>query len=266
MDEIISSYFLELASIQRMDILYSLEQNPSKVSIMAKKLNATPPEVHRNFERLKKSGLITKCNNGLYSVTSFGKMMLLQVPSMEFIIKNQKFFQNHGFHNLPIKFIHSIGLLENSKHIKGFVKVQEKWQSVYNNASKYIYNILFEVSYNSDMVSIILKKTKSGIKIKSIFSESAILPQERKVVINKSSFKKFIQEGIIQRKMNKDVKVMVVLNEKEACVVFPKIDGEIDVSQMFYSNDDNFHEWCMDYFNHSWDESNSFQEGKLKFD
>ena len=57
---------------------------------------------------------------------------------------------------------------------------------------------------------------------------------------------------------------MVVLNEKEACVVFPKIDGEIDVSEMFYSDENSFHEWCFDYFNYSWVESNAFQESKLK--
>ena len=265
MDEKISSYFLELASTQRMSILFYLDQSPSKVSIMAKQLDATPPEVHRNFERLKKSGLISKENDGMFHVTSFGKIMLLQVPSMEFIINNQKFFKNHGFHNLPTKFIHRIGQLENSKHLKGFVKVQEKWESIYKNAEKYIYNILFEVSYNSDTINIILKKTKTGTKIKSIFSESAILPQERKEIINKSIIKKFIKEGVIQRKMNKNVKVMVVLNEKEACVVFPKTDGEIDVSEMFYSDDNNFHEWCFDYFNYSWVKSNAFQENKLKF-
>lgn len=261
--ERIADYFLELASSQRMNILLNLDQNRSKVSIIAKHLDATPQEVHRNFERLERNGFISKDNDGLYSVTSFGKMVLLQVPSMAFLINNQKFFKNHGFENLPVKFIHRIGSLENSKHVKGFVKVQEKWESIYKNATKYIYNILFEVSYNSDTISIILKKTRSGIKIKSVFSKSAILPQERKVIIKKYSFKKFIQDGNIQRKICKDVKVIVVLNEKEACVAFPETNGKIDVSEIFYSDEKDFHEWCLDYFNYCWENSTSFHEKKL---
>ena len=64
--------------------------------------------------------------------------------------------------------------------------------------------------------------------------------------------------------MKKDVKIVVVLNEKEACVMFPTIDGEADMSEMFYSNDTLFHEWCLDYFRYCWYGSDVFQESKLK--
>ncbi len=59
------------------------------------------------------------------------------------------------------------------------------------------------------------------------------------------------------------VSVVILLNEKESCVKFPNINGEPDMSEMFYSDDREFHEWCLDYFEYCWKKSTSFQESKL---
>ena len=42
---------------------------------------------------------------------------------------------------------------------------------------------------------------------------------------------------MLKRRMKKDVKIIVVLNEKEATVSFPSNKNEVDLSQMFYSKD-----------------------------
>ena len=65
--------------------------------------------------------------------------------------------------------------------------------------------------------------------------------------------------------MKKDVKTIVVLNESEAAVCFPSNNNEIDLSKMFYSKDYDFHEWCLDYFIHSWQNSGNFNEQKLHY-
>ena len=57
-----------------------------------------------------------------------------------------------------------------------------------------------------------------------------------------------MNDKLIQRKMTKDVQTVLVMNEKEACIMFPTIDGETVISEMFYSEDLMFHEWCLDYF------------------
>ena len=66
--------------------------------------------------------------------------------------------------------------------------------------------------------------------------------------------------------MIKQVSVVVLLNEKESCIIFPNPNGEPDMNEMFYSTDHQFHEWCLDYFEHCWKNSNSFQESKLNVD
>ena len=77
--------FLELASQQRLGILLRLLDKKSKVSIIAKDLDATVPEVYRNFERLVKADLIVKGADGDYSITTYGKTICNQIPSLAFL-------------------------------------------------------------------------------------------------------------------------------------------------------------------------------------
>jgi predicted transcriptional regulator len=262
--EKIADDFLELASQQRLGILLRLLDKKSKVSVIAKDLDATVPEVYRNFERLVKADLIVKNADGDYSITTYGKTICGQIHSLAFLSQNKKYFKNHDFGDLPQKFIQRIGALEKGQHIKGFVKVLEQWKNIYKNSNEYIYNILFEVPYESELLETLVKKVSKGVKVNSIFSESAIIPKDRKQTLEKFGFKKLIEQGLIERKMRENVQVTVILNEKDACVTFPEIDGEIDMSEMFYSDDPVFHEWCLDYFKYCWDNSSAFQESKLK--
>lgn len=262
--ENIASEFLELASEQRLGILLRLFEKKSKVSTMAKALDATVPEAYRNFARLVKAELIEKDTEGNYHLTTYGRTLCLHVPSLIFMSQNRKYFKNHDFGDLPVKFIQRIGALTSAQHIKGFVKVQECWKEIYKNANEYIFNILSEVSYSLDLIEPLTEKLKKNVKVNSIFSESAIIPKERKKVFDKIDFRKFIEKGTLERRMKEDVKVVVILNEKEAGVIFPAIKGEAEMNEMFYSNDPMFHEWCLDYFKDDWQNSGTFQESKLK--
>lgn|GEM_PF-77010 len=256
--------FLELASEQRLAILLKVQNEPVKVSIIAKELEATVPEVYRNFDRLVKADLISKNADGSYSITTIGKILVSQISLIGFLSANKKYFKSHDLKDLQGKYIQRIGALENGQHIKGFVKVLEKWKEIYSNANEYISNILYEVPYTPDLIETIAKKANAGVKIRSVFSESAIVSKERKQAFDKLGFKKMIEDGRIERKMSKSVKITVIVNEKEACVMFPTFEGEVDMSEAFYANNDSvFHEWCLDYFNDSWNSAGPFHESKL---
>ena len=256
--------FLELSSEQRLGILLKLLEVKSKISPIAKEMGATVPEVYRNFERLMKADLVMKDTDGYYELTTYGKTVCALVPSLRFVSQNKKYFKNHNFGDIPQKFIQRLGALEKGQYVKGFVKVLEQWKEIYTNSEEYICNILSEVHYSADLIEPIVDKVKKGVKLTSILSESAIITKERKKILEKLGLKKLLETGGIERKMKKDVKVVLVLNEKEACIMFPTPDDEADMSEMFYSNDPLFHEWCLDYFRYCWDVSNTFQESKLK--
>ena len=256
-----SENFLELSSHQRLEILFHLLEKKSKVSNMAKKLQATNQEVHRNFMRLEDGGFIVKTKDGTYGLTTYGKTMCTQVPTLLFLSKNQNYFDSHDFGGVPQKFILRVGQLSKGKYEKGVTKVLEKWRDIFDNSKKYVYGILVEEPL--ELIEPLIKKAKSGVKVQSIFSESAMVPKARKKILEKMDFQKLIDSKQVERKMKKSVKTVVVLNEKDACVSFPKIDGDSNITEMFYSDDPMFHEWCLDYFRYNWYGSDIFQERKL---
>jgi hypothetical protein len=64
--------------------------------------------------------------------------------------------------------------------------------------------------------------------------------------------------------MVESVQVAVILNEKQASVLFPTQKAETDMNMMFFSRDSIFHEWCLDYFRYRWYGSDIFDESRLK--
>lgn len=261
--EKITSTFLELSSEQRFNIILRLVKGKTKMSTLAKELDATVPEIHRNFSRMVKAGLIQKDIDGDYDLTLYGKTVFDQISSLMFVPNHKSYFKNHTFSDLPMKFIQRIGSLDDSVILNGYIKVMECWNDIYKNSEDYIYNILVEVSYSSDLIKTLTDRLKNNVKVKSIFSESAIVTKERKSLVKQPLFKKFITEESIKRKMNKKISIVIVLNEKEAGICFPTYDGDIDMSKMLYGTSPLFHEWCLDYFDYLWKHSNSFQENKL---
>jgi len=180
----IAAEFLELASEQRLNIILNLDKKNYTISSMAKELDATVPEVHRNFSRLTKSTLIAKNVDGTYHLTLFGQTVCQQIPWVVFFLSNKKYFEEH-IYEMPKKFVHRIGELSDSKIINGYVRVLETWNNIYKNAEKYIYNILVDVSYTPDLVDTLIKKLESNVEIQSIFSEYAIVSEDRSKILNK---------------------------------------------------------------------------------
>ncbi|HXG73433.1 MAG TPA: transcriptional regulator [Candidatus Nitrosotenuis sp.] len=262
--EEIANEFLEVASEQRVSMLLSLAKEKYNLSGMAKRLDATAAEIHRNFGRLQKAGLIKKDANGNYELTLYGKTVCAQIPAFAFMSKNKKYFESHDFTDLAQKYIQRIGALADSEIITGYVKVMEKWESIYKSASEYICNILIEIPYNENILKVLEDRLKHKTRISSIFSESAVISKARQDLLSKFDFAKYVKDGILERRMRKDVKIALILNEKEAGVSFPSDKDEPDLSKMFYSSSEPFHEWCLDYFNDSWKVSTAFQETKLK--
>ncbi|MFB5621555.1 MAG: helix-turn-helix transcriptional regulator, partial [Candidatus Nitrosomaritimum yanchengensis] len=129
-----ADYVLDLASPQRLNILFILLGKNSTPTQIAKKLDATKQEVHRNFTRLVESGLIEKRIDGKYSLTTFGEVVCTQVPTVVFLSQNRKYFEEHTLGDIPYKFKMRCGQLANGNHIKGFSKVMEQWKSIYKNS------------------------------------------------------------------------------------------------------------------------------------
>ena len=259
--------FIELASEQRLSILFRLNEQDTKLSKLAKDLNVTMQEVHRNVNRLMDVGLIRKNTEGTFSLTTFGTIIIKQIPAYDFLSRNKEYFSDHVLGEIPMKFIQRIGALDNCEYIYGMVAVIERWQQLYNESSEYIYGMLPQIPLEL-IESVIPKIKKDGVKFNYILPQKALVPKKRTKLLNESGFYDLLkkQERLVERRMIDSVQVGVVLNEKQATVMFPTSKGKTiaDMNSMFYSKEDPlFHEWCLDYFRYCWYGSKSFDESKL---
>jgi predicted transcriptional regulator len=257
-----AQYFLEVSSEQRLKIIQLINEKEYRLSELAKKLDATTPEVHRNLDRLGKSGFIIKNMNGNFELTTLGQMVLGLIPNLAFIIENKKYFLEHPINSLPHKFISRFGELFECKLLTSYVDVFEYWKKIYENSEEYIYNILYDVPYFDDFTKPIHDSLSNGVKMKSIFYEKAMVSSARGEVVKK--LKKFIDDGDIQRMMTKNIGAAVILNEKQSCLIFPNTDGKLDAGYAFVGDDFLFHQWCFDYFNYSWYNATPFVEKRLE--
>ena len=255
--------FFELASEQRLAIVFRLNNKSAKISQLAKDLDITIQEVHRNVSRLQDAGLIEKDPEGLFSLTTFGNTIIKQIPTFNYLSKYKEYFSEHVLGELPIKFIMRLGALDKCEFIKGIVAILERWKDIYRQADQYIYEIVPQVPI--DLIEPAVTRIKEkAVKYSYVFPENVIIPKGRKELLKKLGHNELLSKGAIERRMVESVQVAVILNEKQASVLFPTQKGETDMNMTFFSPDPIFHEWCLDYFRYRWYGSDIFDESRLK--
>jgi len=255
--------FFELASEQRLAIVFQLNQKKAKISQIAKELGITMQEAHRNVNRLQDAGLIEKDPEGVFSLTTFGNTIIKQIPTFNYLSKHKEYFSEHVLGELPIKFVMRLGALDKCEYVKGVVAILERWKNIYREANQYIYEIVPQVPI--DLIEPAVTRVKEkGVKYSYVFPKDVIIPKGRKDLLKKLGHSELLNKGAIERRMVENVQVAVILNEKNAAVLFPNQKGETDMNMIFFSSDSVFHEWCLDYFRYRWYGSDIFDESKLK--
>ncbi len=78
-----------------------------------------------------------------------------------------------------------------------------------------------------------------------------------------SEFANLLNKGTVQRKMVNVLQVAMIMNEKQAIVMFPLLKGEIDMNSAFVGSGSVFHKWCLDYFNYTWQIAKPYDAKKL---
>lgn len=268
-DDVIATYgdtektFFELASEQRLAIIFRLNEKSAKISQLAKDLGITMQEAHRNVNRLQDAGLIEKDPEGIFSLTTFGNTIIKQIPTFNYLSKHKEYFSEHILGELPIKFIMRLGALDRCEFIKGVVAILERWKDIHRQGDQYVYEIVPQVPM--DLIEPAVNRVKEkGVKYSYVLPKNVIIPKGRKDLLKKLGHTELLNKGAIERRMVESVQVAVILNEKHAAVLFPTQKGETDMNMMFFSSDPVFHEWCLDYFRYRWYGSDIFDESKLK--
>lgn len=254
--------FMELASDTRYAILLTLNEEPTRTNKLAKDLNLTVQETHRNTARLTETGLIKKDSEGLFSLTEYGSLVVEQIQYYQFLFKHRKFFEDHAC-DLPLKFKQRLGAFQNCDLVTKVTNVQQRIKKIESEAKDRISLIVSQAW--EDEGKILLDRVKNGVKISTIFGFDSVMPDEIAENIQKKLIG-FIQKGILeQRIVDENVKISLFIADKQAAVMFPNQRGEIDMSTLFVGKDAQFYEWCTDYFEYLWNTAKPIVKGKTKF-
>ena len=260
----LKNIFFVLGNEYRFRIIDAL-LNKEKLTMtnLASELETEISTIQNYVEYLLQNEVIEKDQKGNFMLTNHTNLLVKQIPYFQFLINNKEFFKEHSFGDLKLHFIDRISELSNSKLIDdgGYTRLQQKLWDMYENCSEYIFNILHEVDYSKDVLDRLHTKFKENDKFitRTVFSESPIIPRKYKEIIKNYNFIDFKLTNQIQQKQIEQVKISVILTEKESILMFPRISKSVaDTTEFFYSDDKNFHKWCIDYFNDVWSNASSF--------
>ncbi len=258
----LSEVFMELAGESRYAILLLLQEKKWKSAQMAKELNLTIQETHRNTVRLAEAGLIKKESEGSFSLTPYGRILVSQLAPFGFLNKYKDYFAEHFPVDLPVKFIQRMGSLRNCELIQGNFAIVDKWISIAQEAKEYLRIITSQIppEFFKQKVS----SAKKGTKVFLIHGKNTIAPKGFKKELTGSSLRNLISEGVYKRKMVEKVQTMMVLNEKRGTLFFPNLKGETDMYYSFISENSEFLEWCVDYFEYVWEKAGTYDASKIR--
>ena len=239
----VSLLFLELSNIDRVRILKFLEGRKMKLSHIARELNFSVQETHRNLQRMIKVGLVDRDKDGSYYLTSFGQYILTLLPSFSFLCKHKDYFLTHDLTRIPRSFLERIGELARTRFAPDLFTAINLIEAIIREAEKYVLIITEHVLLSGiEMLSM----KPPGIIVKIILPSRASLP--RKAKVDNRAARRFNVRFL------DSIDVALVQNEKRAGIAFPYLTGEIDY-RGFLVEDEEGLSWCRDLFQYYWDKA-----------
>jgi predicted transcriptional regulator len=110
-DEMVRLLF-DLSSSDRLTLLFAIRKEENlRLTQLAEKIKATIQETSRHVGRLTEANLIEKNSDGYYTLTSYGRLVLLLLSSYGFLSKTRDYFLSHDISFLPQEFTERIGEL-----------------------------------------------------------------------------------------------------------------------------------------------------------
>lgn len=249
----LSELFFELSHVDRLGILSTLLESPSKLTTLGDKLGCSSQEVYRHLSRLIKAGLVLKKPGGDYAISSYGEQIMRLVPGYRFLNMHSEYFMTRDLTLLPDEFMQRIGELSGSRLVDDVMMSLFDVELMVKDAEEYIYIMIDQMIMN--LYEPLILATERGVVFKEIRPVGWELPDEVVERLDKELLKMAavkVQKGqVIQRELE-DIPLFLALSEKTvSCLSFSDRDGEIDYLG-FKSDDPCFHNWCRGLFEYYW--------------
>ena len=239
-----------LSSVDRMKLLSEVRDKEARLTDLSQFLHATAQETSKHLARLSQVGMVERAPSGSYRVSSFGKVILQTMPSMQFVSGKKKYFSTHDISFLPPEFILRLGDLTDNVYEDHVTNILTGCQHLLGLAQEYFFWTIDQpLPWN------LFKPLPPKMDARCIVPANVTMKAYRqaKEILGVKSEVRFANE----------VRIGVAVNERMAGVVFPDLEGRIDFSCGFIGYGPRFHKWCYDLFNRMWEESSSKWPGGL---
>lgn len=241
----------ELASYTRLSIMHELNsRGEMRLGEIARALNLTMQEAHRNIARLVNSGLVVKNNNGLFALTEYGRLVTRQLGYFGFIVRNRDhLLRSYSLAGVPDALINRLGDLADCKMVHGVSAVLEKLKALESRAEEYLRIIVAQAWYEEGRI--LIDRLSNGVNVMLIITSSTIIPREILESDIPRTLRRFEADGMLHTKVVRRVGAALYISEKEAGLILPNHSGIFDMNLLFIGYD-RFHGWCNDLFMHYW--------------
>jgi predicted transcriptional regulator len=244
----LAKIFACLSNSKRRQIIFATNDTSNEIFADPLQNNLIIKEL-KNMEDL---GLVKQEQIGMYSLTTVGSAVAECSKGFEFLEKNKDFFADHGFGDVPKSLLKNIGRLANSQFYYGVHLALSKWSKIVSESQEFV-NCIF--SQPPIVVADYLgPKIQGGLKVQTIFDKSSKIPDCNEFV-NKLGLREHKTNENFKKRIAENIKINIIMSEKEACVIFPDNNGVVDMMENFISSDPDFISWCKEFFEYKWNNS-----------
>jgi predicted transcriptional regulator len=245
--------FADLASETRCAILVALNDEPLRLNQLAKKLDLTIQDAHRNADKLAESGIIRKNPDSTLSLTGYGRLMTKQITSLQFLSKHKQYFEDHTLENMPEKFVQRIGALNETRLITSVAEILEKLKKIESGTKNHLKIIVSQAW--SDEGKILINLIKNNVTVHSLIGKNTVFPDEIIDEIIEKHLNKLASRENMERRQIEKIDVALYIGDEACAVMFPNKNGTIEMNTMFLGNGETFREWCDDIYEYYWSRS-----------
>jgi len=229
----------ELSHPARQTIMDLVIASPKKHTDFVKSLKIAPAEVSRHLQRLASSGFIYKNSKSMHEATQYGKKLCQELRNLDYICRNKDFFENHDLSAIP-KELMSWSTLANAEIIKGSMKVLDALYQATNRAEMFIWSVT-QMALDP-FVLLHVHQLEKGLELRLIFKKNARMPSE------------YSDNRLLSLEIRalEDIPMCIIVNDKEALIILPDVQGEPDYSFALRSTEEAFLRWGSLMFEHCW--------------
>ena len=256
--ETTSQLFKASSHKARIEILKSLEKYDKSAKDLAKILKASDTYVHKHLHRLSEEGLIKK-DGKQFALSSSGRIFINSLDGIEVVGKYRGLWENHRIDNVPVDLLKEMKVFRNTELIRSAPRVLEKISSATSDSEK---RLLFSTDRMPRLVrtspkDMFMELVKSGSKG---FWLMGPVPHFQKRHPNLR-----LPPGLEVRitPMDNIYMGVLVIDDKEASVIFPDNRGSLDWDYAIYGTDPGFISWAEKNFWNMYERGADIRTAKL---